>query len=292
MRDALRHLAANATAALVEVRADAAVRKQLITEVSLKACAQDQRRTFEVLGVNVDLVQIPEVIAQVQKWIEDGHSGHYVTFSNVHAIMEAYHDSAFREVLSKASIVCPDGMPLVWLSRLRGFGLRRRVYGPDFMRDFIQATQDKDHSHFFYGGAPGIAEQLSTKLREHFPRLRVAGMYSPSFRALSATERDEIVGMINQSHTDVLWVALGCPKQEQWMYEHRELLNVPVMLGVGQAFDIYAGTLQQAPRWIRESGFEWLFRLCLEPRRLWRRYLVHNTGFLIAIVREFVTRKK
>jgi N-acetylglucosaminyldiphosphoundecaprenol N-acetyl-beta-D-mannosaminyltransferase len=244
------------------------------------------RHTFGVLGVNIDAVQIPDAIRRIEQWIASGERGRYVTLTNVHAVMEAHKDEKFRRVLNQAVMACPDGMPLVWLGRLRGLRLQRRVYGPDLFWDFCRATHDRGYKHFFYGGAQGVADKLVEELQRTFPGVRVVGCYSPPFRSLSAEEKAGVVKMINDAAPDVLWVGLGCPKQEIWMQENSGLLGVPVMLGVGQAFDIYAGNLRQAPRWMREHGLEWLFRLCLEPRRLWKRYLVYNTGFLLAVALE------
>jgi N-acetylglucosaminyldiphosphoundecaprenol N-acetyl-beta-D-mannosaminyltransferase len=245
--------------------------------------------TFDVLGVRVHAVQIPEMIARIERWISQRDAARYITLTNVHAIMEAHSDPAFHQVLNRAAAVCPDGMPLVWLGRLRGFALRRRVYGPDLMRDFCQATQDCGYRHFFYGGRPGVGERLAGELTRAFPRLVIAGCYAPPFRPLSKDEDEEVARLINDAAPDVLWVGLGCPKQEFWMHDHRLKLHVPIMLGVGQAFDIFAGDLRQAPCWMREHGFEWLFRLCLEPRRLWKRYLVYNSWFIGALLLQLLS---
>lgn len=239
--------------------------------------------TFDVLGVRVHAVQIPEMIRRMQQWIAEGPRGRYVTLTNVHAIMEAQAQPAFRQALNQAASVCPDGMPLVWVGRRSGYRLPRRVYGPDLLWDFCRASERRGYSHFFYGGGPGVARRLAAELAARFPGVRVAGCYSPPFRPLSPEEDAAVVRRINDAAPDLLWVGLGCPKQEFWMHQHAGLLRVPVMLGVGQAFDIYAGNLRQAPRWMREHGLEWLFRLCLEPRRLGKRYLVHNSRFVAAV---------
>ncbi|HEV2118276.1 MAG TPA: WecB/TagA/CpsF family glycosyltransferase [Terriglobales bacterium] len=239
--------------------------------------------TFDVLGVRVDAVQIPEMIRRLEQWIGEVPRGRYVTLTNVHAIMEAQSRPVFKQVLNRAASVCPDGMPLVWLGRRAGHSLPRRVYGPDLLWDFCRATERQGYSHFFYGGGPGTAQRLAAELTTRFPGVRVAGCYSPPFRPLSAAEDEAIVRRINDAAPDLLWVGLGCPKQEFWMHQHAGLLRVPVMLGVGQAFDLYAGNLRQAPRWMREHGLEWLFRLCREPRRLGKRYLVYNSWFVTAL---------
>jgi len=237
------------------------------------------RERFAVLGIDIDAVQIPNALVKMERWIASGERGRYVAVANVHMIIEAVRNAGFKEILQNADMVVPDGMPLVWRGRRQGFDLPRRVYGPELMFEFCRSTQDKGYRHFFYGGAPGVAERLVRSLRSQM-RIEVAGTLSPPFKPLSAAEDAALVEQVNATRPDILWVCLGCPKQERWMYSHRDVLQVPVMVGVGQAFDIYAGSLRQAPHVMRENGLEWLFRLCIEPRRLWRRYLLYNSRFL------------
>jgi N-acetylglucosaminyldiphosphoundecaprenol N-acetyl-beta-D-mannosaminyltransferase len=244
------------------------------------AGAAVRARSFRVLGVRIDALQIPEAIEKLEEWIRERRRSYFVSLTNVNNVMEARRDPRFRKIQDSADLSLPDGMPLVWIGRLRGYQLRRRVYGPDLLLDFCRQTEGKGYSHFFYGGAPGVGEQLAEGLRRRFPALRIAGVYSPPFRQLSPQEDTYVVEMINRATPDVLWVGLGCPKQERWIYEHRNRLRVPVIAGIGQAFDIHSGRVRQAPRWIRENGLEWLFRLWKEPRRLWRRYLIYNTQFV------------
>jgi N-acetylglucosaminyldiphosphoundecaprenol N-acetyl-beta-D-mannosaminyltransferase len=243
-------------------------------------------RSFRVLGVRIDALQIPEVIEKLEEWIRERRRSHFVALANVNNVMEARKDPGFRKIQDSADLALPDGMPLVWMGRLHGHPLRRRVYGPDLLLDFCRQTEGKGYSHFFYGGAPGIGEQLAEEMKRRFPGTKIAGVYSPPFRALNRQEDASIVEMINQAAPDVLWVGLGCPKQERWIYEHRNRLRVPVIAGIGQAFDIHSGRVTQAPRWMREHGLEWLFRFCSEPRRLWRRYLVYNAEFLFSLLVE------
>jgi N-acetylglucosaminyldiphosphoundecaprenol N-acetyl-beta-D-mannosaminyltransferase len=230
------------------------------------------RRTFRVLGVHVDAVQIPDVVTQMEDWIANGRACHSIAFTGMHGISEAKRDSQFKMVVNSADLVVPDGMPLVWLGRLRGHSMRRRVYGPELMETFCRETGCR-YRHFFYGGAAGVAENLAICLQERF-HIVVAGAYSPPFRELAVEENSALIDRVNEAAPDVLWVGLGAPKQERWMHEHRVRLGVPVLLGVGAAFDINSGRLRQAPQWMRENGLEWLFRLAIEPRRLWKRYLV------------------
>jgi N-acetylglucosaminyldiphosphoundecaprenol N-acetyl-beta-D-mannosaminyltransferase len=256
------------------------------------AIESETRPAFRVFGLRVDAVQIPGVVAQMEAWISQRGGLRFIAVTNVHVLMEARHSLSFRRVLDAADLCVPDGMPLVWVGRSRGYPLKRRVYGPDLLLDFCRDTNAKGYRHFFYGGAPGVPEALAAKLKCQFPMLEVAGTYSPPFRPLTPEQDARIVEMINHAEVDVLWVGLGCPKQELWMYEHRKQLRAPVMVGVGQAFDIHSGRLKQAPVWMREYGLEWLFRLAAEPRRLWRRYLIYNSEFVFSELLEILGVKK
>ena len=235
--------------------------------------------TFRVLGVSVNAVQIPDAITWMRQRIEQRQDTSYVAVTGMHGVSESRRDSAFRGVLNSAGLVVPDGMPLVWIGRLRGFGLRRRVYGPELMLEFCRATADLGLRHFFYGGAPGVADALAQRMVERFPGLVVAGTWCPPFRPLSPEEDADVVARINESNADVVWVGLSTPKQERWMHQHRGVLHVPVLVGVGAAFDMHTGRVKQAPVWMREHGLEWFYRLVQEPRRLWHRYIVLGSQF-------------
>jgi N-acetylglucosaminyldiphosphoundecaprenol N-acetyl-beta-D-mannosaminyltransferase len=196
----------------------------------------------------------------------------------MHGVSEAQRDPVFKTALATADLIVPDGMPLVWLGRLRGFkSMKRRVYGPELMETFCRQTGNK-YRHFFYGGAPGVADTLADVERERHG-IQVVGTYCPPFRPLTPDEETTIQTILEEAAPDVLWIGLSTPKQETWMYEHRDKISVPVMLGVGAAFDLNIGRLKQAPVWMRENGMEWLFRLLAEPRRLWRRYIINGSGF-------------
>ncbi|HWP83578.1 MAG TPA: WecB/TagA/CpsF family glycosyltransferase, partial [Terriglobia bacterium] len=236
----------------------------------------------------MNALQIPDAIDEMERWIRERDGSHYIAVTGMHGVTEAQRDFGFRAVLNAADLVVPDGMPLVWLGRLRGYPLERRVYGPELMLAFCQQTAHKGYRHFFYGGAPGVADALARSLAKRFPGLVVAGTYSPPFRPLTAAEDAEVSEYIQRAKPDVLWVGLSTPKQERWMHEHRPRLRVPVMVGVGAAFDIHTGRLRQAPRWMRERGLEWLFRLLQEPRRLWRRYLVLGSQFVFLVALELL----
>ncbi|MGD0909863.1 MAG: WecB/TagA/CpsF family glycosyltransferase [Candidatus Acidiferrales bacterium] len=248
--------------------------------------------SFRVLGVRVSGVQIPDVVARIEEWIARREGSRYIAVTGMHGVMEAQHDATFRVILNSADLVVPDGMPLVWLGRLRGFRLPRRVYGPELMLAVCEHTASRNVRHFLLGGAPGVAEKLSDTLRSRFSGLNVVGTYSPPFRQLKPEEQEEMAGIINAAAPDILWVGLSTPKQERWMYENRGRLQVPVLVGVGAAFDINSGTKQQAPGWMQEHGLEWLFRLFQEPRRLWRRYVLFGSKFIIYVALELLGLRK
>jgi N-acetylglucosaminyldiphosphoundecaprenol N-acetyl-beta-D-mannosaminyltransferase len=242
--------------------------------------------TFDVLGVRTHAAQIGEVVERMQGWIRARDRCHSIAATSMHGIVEAQHDPSFKDVLNATDLVVADGMPLVWLGRRQGHLLRRRVYGPDLLLAFCEDGARQGYRHFFYGGEPGVAERLAESLKTRFPGLNVVGTCSPPFRKLSANEDEEMVEMISRAAPDVLWVGLGAPKQERWMHEHRSRLGVPVLVGVGAAFDMLSGRGKQAPRWMREHGLEWFFRLSQEPRRLWRRYLVYGAQFIAYLALE------
>ncbi|MGB8850928.1 MAG: WecB/TagA/CpsF family glycosyltransferase, partial [Candidatus Acidiferrales bacterium] len=227
---------------------------------------------FRVIGVRVDAVQLPEAVAQIERWIENHEYGKYVAVTGMHGVAESRQDARFRDILNQAGLVVPDGMPLVWLGRWHGHPLRHRVTGSELMLAFCRETGSRPR-HFFYGGAPGVTENLARQLREQF-NITVAGSYTPPFRRLTEAEEKDLAEQVKTAAPDVLWVGLSTPKQERWMFEHRDNLNVPVMLGVGAAFDMNSGRVKRAPAWMRENGLEWFYRLLSEPRRLWKRYLV------------------
>lgn len=234
--------------------------------------------SFRVLGNRVDAVQIPEAIAVIEGWIAERGPSRFVAVTGMHGITESRRSPEFRKILAAAGLVVADGMPLVWIGRWRGFsGMQRRVYGPELTETFCRVTGSR-YRHFFYGGAPGVADHLAQTMQQRYG-IQVAGTYCPPFRPLTAEEDRDVVETINASSADVIWVGLSTPKQETWMYQHRDRLQAPAMLGIGAAFDLNTGRLAQAPVWMRENGLEWLFRLLAEPRRLWRRYLVYGPVF-------------
>jgi N-acetylglucosaminyldiphosphoundecaprenol N-acetyl-beta-D-mannosaminyltransferase len=182
-------------------------------------------------------------------------------------------------MLNDADLVLPDGAPVAWTMRMLGFGGQERVSGPDFMWDYCAVAQEQNTSIFLYGNRTATLDKLMSVMRESFPGLCVAGAHSPPFRQLSDEEDEAVIKMLNASGAGVIFVSLGCPKQELWMASRRNRINA-VMFGLGAAFDYHAGSVRRAPPWMRKAGFEWLHRLTHEPRRLWKRYLIANSIFL------------
>jgi N-acetylglucosaminyldiphosphoundecaprenol N-acetyl-beta-D-mannosaminyltransferase len=237
---------------------------------------------YEVLGTPIAGIGLDQAMTIVEQWVARGQPG-YLCHANVHGIMEARRDHGLRQAYAAAGLVVADGVPLVWVGRLLGQRAVRRVYGPDFMLLLAERAAARGYRVFFYGGASGVAADLAAQFRRRFPGLRVVGAESPPFRSLTAEEDAATTARINASGADIVWVGLGCPKQERWMAEHRAALTAPVLIGVGAAFDFHAGRVPQAPRWLMPFGLEWLYRLIQEPRRLWRRYLLYNPLFVLLV---------
>ena len=237
-----------------------------------------------ILGVGVSAVSLASARDVIIGWIEShrasGGPARYVAVTGVHGVMEAQDDPAFKRILNESGLTVPDGMPLVWLSRLAGRSEVTRVYGPDLTLAVSRALGERGGSAFYYGAAPGVAEQLAAELRRRCPGLRTAGCWSPPYRPLTPAEEDAIVERINATNADIVWVGLSTPRQERWMARFQGRLHAPALIGVGAAFDFLTGQLRQAPRWMQRSGLEWLFRMFVEPRRLARRYLRNNPRFL------------
>jgi N-acetylglucosaminyldiphosphoundecaprenol N-acetyl-beta-D-mannosaminyltransferase len=245
---------------------------------------------FCILGVNVSAINMDDACFVVEDAVLKKKKK-YICVSPVSTIMECRRDKKVLTSVNSADLVTPDGMPVVWLGRARGHKNIRRVYGPDLMQKICSISRKNNYKNYLYGSSREVLLKLKERLNNKFPGLIISGIFSPPFRQLTKEEDDRIVEEINNSNSDIVWVGLGSPKQDLWMYEHRARINAPVMVGVGAAFDFLAGVKLQAPRWIGDSGFEWLFRLVTEPRRLWKRYLVSGSLFIYYISVEAIKRK-
>jgi len=231
-----------------------------------------------VLGMRVDFTTYSQVVSRTRELIDGGQSA-YVCVANVHMIMEAYDDSRFQKIINNADIVTPDGMPLVWGLKLLGCKNAERVYGPKLTLELCAACAKSGIPVGFYGGSAEVMESLLQHLTKSFPSLDVVYSACPPYRTLTADEDREAIANIVKSGAEVLFVGLGCPKQEKWMAEHIDALRL-VMIGVGAAFDFISRAKPQAPHWMQTCGLEWLFRLISEPKRLWKRYLLNNPRFI------------
>jgi len=246
---------------------------------------------INIIGVMISGVNMELALQTIDNWITNGES-QYVCVRDVHGVVECQRSEHLRRIHNVAGMVTPDGMPLVWLSHLKGYPNVDRVYGPDLLLAVCEHSLALGYRHYFFGGGIGVPELLARKLQTRFPGLKVVGTWSPPFRPLTVEEDNQVVRMINASRPDIIWVGLSTPKQEYWMAEHIGRLSAPVLIGIGAAFDFHANIKKQAPRWMQRSGLEWLFRLANEPHRLWRRYLINNPLFIILVLEQFLGIKK
>lgn len=232
-----------------------------------------------VLGVGINAIDMPDALHLFQCWLGSGTKG-YVCVTGVHGVMEGQKDPTFRRILNESLLTTPDGMPTVWVGKLQGFRNMARVFGPDLMNEVCRLSVENGYSHFFYGGRPGVAEQLKAVMTKRFPGLRVAGTFTPPFGSLSSQEETQLSELVAKSKPDIFWVGLSTPKQERFMAEYNQKIQTRIMVGVGAAFDLHTGSFKDAPYWMKQAGLQWLHRLAQDPRRLWKRYLLNNPMFL------------
>jgi N-acetylglucosaminyldiphosphoundecaprenol N-acetyl-beta-D-mannosaminyltransferase len=250
-----------------------------------------EANAVNVLGVAVSPINMKIALERIARALEKKEKG-YICVTGVHGVSVAQSDAGFRHILNRAFLCTPDGMPLVWVGRWQGQRQMDRVYGPDLMLSMMQLSEQTGWRHFFYGGGNGTAEALRQRLLERFPKLQIVGTHEPPFRPLNAQEQEGLKESIRLARPDVMWIGLSTPKQERFMADYLQQLEVTLMIGVGAAFDFHAGKVRQAPRWMQRSGLEWLFRLGCEPRRLWKRYLLNNPVFVFRIFCQFTGLRK
>lgn len=248
--------------------------------------AGKNRKGAYVLGTFVDALTWDEALARISPWAAARES-RYVCLCNAHMVVITTQDQDFLRVVNEADMATPDGMPVAWMLRRLGFREQQRISGANLMWRYSALAESRGDAVYFYGSTDATLSLLSARLRAAFPRLRIAGTYSPPFRALTAEEDAEDVARINESGAGAVFVGLGCPKQETWMAAHRGRIQA-VMFGVGAAFEFHAGVINRAPLWMQNLGLEWLHRLCSEPRRLWKRYLVTNSLFILGAFRQLL----
>lgn len=250
------------------------------------ATAQTSRARANVLGVGVHAVDLPGAVDMIESAVLESRRG-YVCVTGVHGVMEAQRDPEFREIMNRALLVVPDGMPTVWVGRAQGLDQISRVFGPDLMSELCRRSARKKITHFLYGGKAGVAEGLKINLERRYPDIQIVGTFTPPFRRLQPDEQADLEYLLARLKPDIIWVGLSTPKQERFMSEFVTRLSSGVMIGVGAAFDFHCGGLKDAPDWVKKAGLQWLHRLSQEPSRLWRRYLVNNSWFLWRIFLQF-----
>jgi N-acetylglucosaminyldiphosphoundecaprenol N-acetyl-beta-D-mannosaminyltransferase len=238
---------------------------------------------INVLGVGISVLNLESAVATLAAAVANRRRG-YVCITGVHGVMESQSDPALRQIHNRSLLTTPDGMPMVWLGRLAGHRSMSRVYGPELMEHVFEWSRYSGATHYFFGGNTGVADELKTRVESRFPGIRIVGTHTPPFRPLNPQEEADLIQEVTLLKPDFFWVGLSTPKQERFMSSYGPRLAATVLLGVGAAFDFHAGRVRQAPRWIQRSGFEWLYRLCAEPRRLWKRYLTNNPRFVIRLL--------
>lgn len=244
--------------------------------------------TCRILGLNISVTNMVDTVETLIKNIEYLR-GKYICVSNVHTTVMSYKDKSYANVQNNAAFILPDGKPLSVVSRLYGYREAQRVAGPDLMLELMAASTKYNYGHYLYGTTEDTLNKLKAELLELYPTLNIVGMYAPPFRELTVEEDNKIVNQINSVKPDFVWVALGAPKQERWMFEHQGKVNA-VMIGVGAAFDFHAKTIKRAPKWVQNIGFEWFYRMSQDPKRLVKRYLTTNFVFLYEVIKERMAR--
>jgi len=245
----------------------------------------------KIIQMEVDVTALPLAVGSVLDLVS-ANKGAYVCVSNVHMCMETFDSVDFCKVVNEANLVIPDGKPLSFVQQLLGHEGAEQVRGQDIMNALCTVSGEKSLNIGFYGGSSeAILDLVKANLLAQYPDIKISYAFSPPFRVLSEQEDAEVVEQINKAKVDVLFVGIGCPKQERWMAEHKDQLSC-VMLGVGAAFDFIAGNKKHAPRWVQKIGMEWFFRLCSEPSRLWKRYLKQNPRFVWYFLQQWLFKRK
>lgn len=239
---------------------------------------KSQIPTYNVMGVHIAAINMEWLLEYLDENIDDLH-GDYICVSNVHTTVTAFENPTYRAIQNNGLMAIPDGGPLATIGRKRGFKNIRRTTGPSLMEEVFKASEEKGYRHYFYGSTEETLELLEKRLNKEYPKLQIAGMYSPPFRPLTEKEDEEVIKKINTSKADFVWIGLGAPKQEKWMADHREKID-GLMIGVGAGFDYCADNIKRAPEWMQRSNLEWVYRVIQDPKRLFKRYLYTNTKFI------------
>lgn len=247
-----------------------------------------RKYTGTLLRVDVDILNYEKAVANIINWAQS-RASKYVCVSNVHMMMEGWDNREFRRVMNAADMLVPDGMPLAWGLRRLGYCDTQRVRGPDLMLALCEKAAIEGVSIGLYGGREEASDKLQTFLLERFPGLNIDCFIIPPFRPITPEENAGYIQRFNESSAGLVFVGVGCPKQELWMSQNRGALNA-TMVGVGAAFDIFSGLTPEAPHWMQRAGLEWVFRFVIEPKRLWKRYLKHNPRFVFLFALQWLAK--
>lgn len=249
----------------------------------------DEKRV-NICGIGIDNIEMSDVISKMDSYIKDGRPSYIVT-PNADHIVKLQRDPEFKKIYGEATLVLVDGMPLLWAAKFLGAPLKERISGADLFPKLCEVAAARGYRIFFLGGREGAAVKAAKILKARYPAMQVVGVYSPPFGfEKDAVENDKIVAMIKTAKPDILFVGLGAPKQEKWIYEHKDQCEVPVSIGIGVSFEFIAGIVKRAPVWMQKSGLEWFWRLMMEPKRLWKRYLVDDVQFFWLVLKQKIGR--
>ncbi|MDI6704120.1 MAG: WecB/TagA/CpsF family glycosyltransferase [bacterium] len=237
-----------------------------------------------IMGIDIDSIGFEEAIERIEGFISQ-RSIHYIVTPNVDHLIKLQKDEEFREIYKNASMVLPDGVPLLWAGRFLGTPLKEKVSGSDLFPALCKVSSEKGYRLFFLGSTDHVLKKVCKILKSRYPNLKITGAYAPSFKIMeNKKENEEIIRMIKSKRPDILFVGLGAPKQERWIYRNLKRINVPVSIGIGISFDYMAGEIRRAPKWMQRIGLEWFYRLLQEPKRLWKRYLIDDMKFFYYIL--------
>lgn len=245
-----------------------------------------------ICGTGISNVSLPETMLLFDQWIETRQKKR-ICVTPVNCVLWAAHNPTLQNLYNEADLTLCDGVPLIWASKLLGSPLKGRVTGLDLLPQYLKHTSQKGYSNFFLGAKPGIAALLQKKYEQDYPYIRISGIYSPLFaEKFSEEENLKMIGLINEAKPDIVWVSLTAPKQDYWIYEHIQALDAKIVIGIGGAFEVAAGTIPRAPMFMQKNGLEWLYRLYKEPTRLFKRYLIEAPAFIPLVIKQWFKQRK
>jgi N-acetylglucosaminyldiphosphoundecaprenol N-acetyl-beta-D-mannosaminyltransferase len=250
-------------------------------------------QNISILGSRVNILSIKEVVALIDRWIGDNDTKcKQIVVTGFHGIWEAHKNPELKTILNSTDLWVPDGIAPVWVARCKGFSDAQRTPGAEIMKAFFELANEQGFSSFFYGDTEKTLADLKDKVEQNYPGHKIVGTFSPPFRQLTQKEDEQVINMINDARPDILWVALGMPKQDRWIFEHKEKLKVPLAIGVGAAYRFLSGHVKRAPKWVGDSGIEWVWRLLCQPKKLWRRELLDVPQFVTLAFLELIGVRK